>query len=159
MNTPIVRPRIPEIIHRPDLIDAAKKGTLTLVATIGWLIWLYMLMPLAAMLAWWFGYQRMDIFVLTDPAQTIQTLVAFSVIISLGGIMFILWAVYNWLRFRHNDRRGSPLPADSLAIALAFAIPSESVHTAQKEKTLDFRFNDDGQITGIEPHIPAPCHE
>ncbi|HQT44288.1 MAG TPA: PgaD family protein, partial [Halothiobacillus sp.] len=96
MNTPIVRPRIPEIIHRPDLIDAAKKGTLTLVATIGWLIWLYMLMPLAAMLAWWFGYQRMDIFVLTDPAQTIQTLVAFSVIISLGGIMFILWAVYNW---------------------------------------------------------------
>ncbi|MHB9020552.1 MAG: poly-beta-1,6-N-acetyl-D-glucosamine biosynthesis protein PgaD [Halothiobacillus sp.] len=159
MNAPIVRPRIPEIVHRPDLVQASKKGTLALIAAVGWLIWLYMLMPLATVLAWSFGYQRMDIFVLTDPAGTMQTLATFSLIISAGGIVFILWAVYNWLRFRHNDRRGSPPPADSRAIALAFAIPSESVHAAQKEKTLDFRFNDDGQITGIEPHIPAPRHE
>ncbi len=147
----ILRPRIPEIIHRPDLLDATKRGALAAIATAGWLIWLYFLMPLAALVAWWFGYQRMDLFVLKDPARTLETLAVFSIIISLGGAAFILWAVYNWLRFRHHDRRGAPPRADALAIAQGFAIEPDAVRLAQSEKIIDFCFDDHGQITAIKP--------
>jgi poly-beta-1,6-N-acetyl-D-glucosamine biosynthesis protein PgaD len=158
----ITRPRIPEVIHRPDLLDAARRSTLAAIATAGWLIWLYLLMPLAAAVAWWFGYQRMDIFVLKDPARTLETLAVFSIIISLGGAAFILWAVYNWLRFRHHDRRGTPPIADNLAIAQGFAIEPDAVRLAQHEKIIDFSFDDHGQITQIKSKpLPAalPAHE
>ena len=158
----VLRPRIPEIIHRPDLVDAAKRGALAVIATTGWLIWLYLLMPLAAVIAWWFGYQRMDLFVLKDPARTLETLAVSSIIISLGGTAFILWAVYNWLRFRHHDRRGAPPLADTIAIAQGFAIEPDAVRLAQHEKIIDFNFDDHGQITGIHPSpcpSPIPNHE
>ncbi len=153
----ILRPRIPEIIHRPDLIDATKRGALALIATTGWLIWLYLLMPLAAVVAWWFGYQRLDIFVLKDPARTLETLAIFSIIISLGGAAFILWAIYNWLRFRHHDRRGAPPLADAIAIAQGFTIQPAAVLLAQHEKIINFSFDDHGQITAINPKsVPQP---
>lgn len=153
----IHRPRIPEIIHRPDLMDATKRGALALIATTGWLIWLYLLMPLAALLAWWFGYQRLDIFVLKNPSQTLETLTIFSIIISLGGAAFILWAIYNWLRFRHHDRRGAPPLADTIAIAQGFSIQPDAVLLAQHEKIINFSFDDHGQITAIKSKlVPLP---
>ncbi|MDA3878313.1 MAG: poly-beta-1,6-N-acetyl-D-glucosamine biosynthesis protein PgaD [Halothiobacillus sp.] len=144
------RPRIPEIIHRPDLVTATKKGSLALIAAVGWLVWLYMITPLFALLAWWFGYQRLDAFVLSDPVRTLQTLIIYAMIIAAGGIMFILWAVYNWLRFRDHDRRGAAPPATPAAMGEAFAIPTQLVLDAQAGKILAFSFDDHGQIIGIE---------
>lgn len=148
------RPRIPEIIHRPDLVTVSKKGTMALVAAIGWLIWLYLISPLTALLAWWFGYQRLNIFVLSDPVHTMQTLIIYSMVIAAGGAMFILWAVYNWLRFRDHDRRGAPAPATTAEIASAFTIPPQSVLNAQDGKILLFSFDDHGQITSIHHAMP-----
>ncbi|OZB84036.1 MAG: poly-beta-1,6-N-acetyl-D-glucosamine biosynthesis protein PgaD, partial [Halothiobacillus sp. 13-55-253] len=70
----INRPRIPAIIKRPDLVNPAKRSILTIIAAIGWILWIYLIMPLAAVLAWWFGYQRLDLFILVDPVRTAQTL-------------------------------------------------------------------------------------
>lgn len=144
------RPRIPEIIHRPDLVTATKKGSLALVAAVGWLVWLYMITPLFALFAWWFGYQRLDAFVLSDPSRTMQTLIIYAMVIAGGGVMFILWAVYNWLRFRDHDRRGAAPAATPAAMGEAFAIPTQLVLDAQAGKILAFSFDDHGQITRID---------
>lgn len=57
-------PRIPQIITRPDLINSPKKELFVAIAIVGWLVWLYVVMPVFALIAWWFGYQRLDIFIL-----------------------------------------------------------------------------------------------
>ena len=151
------RPRIPEVIHRPDLLDLAKRSTLAMIATTGWLIWLYLLMPLAAVVAWWFGYQRLDLFVLKDPERTLETITVFSILIGLGGTAFIVWALYNWFRFRHRDRRTAAARADVTAIAQDFIIPTDAVVLAQCAKIVDFNFDDTGQITGINAKpLPDP---
>ncbi|ANJ67207.1 poly-beta-1,6-N-acetyl-D-glucosamine biosynthesis protein PgaD [Halothiobacillus diazotrophicus] len=144
------RPRIPEIIHRPDLVTASRKGVMALIATIGWMIWLYLISPLSALFAWWFGYDRMNLFVLSDPAHTIRTLMLYAMVIAAGGALFILWAVYNWLRFRRVDRRRVPETATEADIASAFAIPTQSVLDARGGKVLAFNFDDHGQIMDIE---------
>jgi poly-beta-1,6-N-acetyl-D-glucosamine biosynthesis protein PgaD len=145
----IARPRIPDIVYRPDLVGKARKGALALVSLVAWSIWLYLLLPAAALLAWWFGYQRLDIFVLQDPAGTIQTLIVYAFNIGLAGIAFILWAVYNWIKFGGEDRRGATMLVDNTAIGQAFQIDLDAVCRAQTEKILDFSFNEQGQITLI----------
>lgn len=123
---------------------------MALIATIGWMIWLYLISPLSALFAWWFGYNRMNLFVLSDPAHTIRTLMLYAMVIAAGGALFILWAVYNWLRFRRVDRRRVPETATEADIASAFAIPTQAVLDARGGKVLAFNFDDHGQIVGIE---------
>ena len=158
MNT-VNRPRIPEIIKRPDLLNTTKKGILAVIAAIGWILWIYLLLPLGAALAWWFGYQRLDIFILIDPVKTIQTIQIYAIIIAIGGLLFIFWATYNWLRFRRLDRRGAPPMADAVAISEAFHIQPSDVERAQEGKILALDFDDHGQIIQVETDSAALSHQ
>ena len=154
----INRPRIPAIIKRPDLVNPAKRSILAIIATIGWILWIYLLMPFGAVLAWWFGYQRLDLFILVDPVRTAQTLKIYAIIIAAGGVLFILWATYNWLRFRRVDRRGAPPIADAKAISQAFLIEPFEVKKAQAGKVLAFDFDEYGQIIQVETDNAALAH-
>lgn len=154
----IHRPRIPKIIKRPDLVNKSKKGFLALIALIGWVLWFYIMAPLAALFAWWFGFQRFQVFVLDDPARTAQTVIIYAVIIAIGGLLFILWATYNWVRFRRLDRRGAPPVADHLAISQAFLIQPSDIQTAQTGKVMAFDFDENGQITQIAADQAALAH-
>lgn len=153
------RPRIPEIIKRPDLLNSTKKGILAVIAAIGWILWIYLLLPLGAALAWMFGYQRLDIFILIDPVKTIQTIQIYALIIAAGGMLFIFWATYNWLRFRRVDRRGAPPMADAVAISEAFHIQPSDVERAQGGKILALDFDDHGQIIQVETDSAALSHQ
>ena len=156
-TTPAPLPRIPEIIQRADLIPATKRGILALIAAAGWALWFYLLLPLGALLAWWFGYQRLDLFVLADPGKTLQNLQIYALIILAGGLLFILWAVYNWMRFRGMDRRGAPRSVGTEEIGQAFHIPRESVQLAQGSAHLVFFFSEDGHITRVTASNQPPA--
>ncbi len=146
------RPRIPLTIYHPELVPVTKRGVLLFIFSIGWLLWFYIMLPVIAALGWLFGYHRLDVFVLSDPAQTFQTLRIYGLIITAGGMLFIFWAVYNWLRFRNYDRRGTPIPASAQDIAQIFKLEEEAVLWARQQKIIDFSFDAAGQIIRIEPH-------
>ena len=140
------RPRIPEIVRRPDLIGVTSKGLFAAMGALGWFIWLHMLSPLAAALAWWFGYRRFEDYVLADAVRTVQTLRIYAVVVGAAGGMFIFWSLYNWIRFRGRGRRGAPASVLPGEIGRAFGIPEETVLAAQRGKVVIFAFDDDGRI-------------
>lgn len=154
MTEPL-RPRIPEIVRRPDLIGMTRKGLFAMLGAAGWFIWLHMLSPLAAALAWWFGYRRFEVYVLADAVRTGQTLRIYAMVVGAAGSVFILWSLYNRIRFRGRDRRGAPPPVLPGEIGRAFAIPEEMVLAAQRGKVMVFDFNEDGQILQVRATGPA----
>lgn len=151
-------PRIPELVQRVDLVPLAKRGLLAAIATLGWALWIYLLLPLGALLAWWFGYQRLDIFVLSEPSKTLHTLHLYALIILAGGVLFIFWASYNWLRFHGVDRRAAPKPVDAERIGETFQISTAAVQQAQGAHRLVFHYDDHGNIIDIEatPSVDEP---
>ncbi|BBP02474.1 poly-beta-1,6-N-acetyl-D-glucosamine biosynthesis protein PgaD [Sulfuriferula nivalis] len=149
MNTQ-QRPRIPEIIHRPELINFPLREVFTVIAAIGWVIWLYIISPLFALLAWLFGYNQFTSYVLDDPLHTLETLQIYSYAVLAGGSLFILWGSYNWLRFRTSQRRGLAQIASPGDIGLSFGLTEEQVKFAQQNKSLNFYYNDEGAIIAIE---------
>jgi biofilm PGA synthesis protein PgaD len=78
--------------------------------------------------------------------ESIQT---YTLIILAGGAVFIIWATYNWTRFRLSRRRGSAPLATPGDIGLVFGLTEAQVMIAQTLKTQTFHFNDEGRITNI----------
>ena len=148
------RPRIPAIVRRPDLIGVTRRGLFAVLGAVGWFVWLHMLSPLAAALAWWFGYRRFEAYVLADAVRTGQTLRVYGMVVGAAGGLFILWSLYNWIRFRGRDRRGAPASVPPREIGRAFAIPEETVLAAQRGKVVVFDFDEGGDILQVRVAEP-----
>jgi biofilm PGA synthesis protein PgaD len=143
-------PRIPELILRSDLVESPRKELLAVVAMIGWGIWLYIISPVFSLLAWWFGYLQLSKYVLNDPVGLVTTLRVYAVAIALGGLLFIFWAVYNWIRFRNSHRRGVSQIASPGDIGLGMGLTEAAVLFAQQHRLITFTHDDIGQVINIE---------
>ncbi len=148
------RPRTPKIIHRPELTPPVRRGILGLIAVIGWALWFYLLAPLSALLAWMFGYERTQTYLLDDPIRTLATMEIYGVIIVAAGLIFLSWAIYNWLRFGGMDRRKPPKTVGIEDIAEDMKIEPTQVTQARSSKNLTFSYDEDGNITGIVTNPP-----
>jgi len=149
------RPRIPRIIYRPELTPPVQRSILALITIIGWAIWFYLLEPLLVLLAWMAGYERARIYLLDTPFKTLATIEIYCLIIVASALVFISWAIYNWLRFRGMDRRKAPKPVGIEDIAEDMKIEPMQIAQARREKNLTFTYDEDGNITSI---VTNPLH-
>jgi len=148
------RPRTPKIIHRPDLTPPVRRGILGLIAVIGWALWFYLLAPLSALLAWMFGYGQTQTYLLDDPIRTLATMKIYGLVIAAAGLIFLSWAIYNWLRFGGMDRRKPPKTAGVEDMAEDMAIQPTQVIQARDAKNMTFCYDEEGNITGITTNSP-----
>lgn len=112
-------PLRPLIIERPDLQTFAQRYGYLSVTFLFWFVWLYLFVPLLALVAWALGatllYQVM--------LQNLQLaeLGRLAVIYGTGaGILsgvYLLWAITSWLRFRNVERRRLAPPASAAELA------------------------------------------
>lgn len=150
------RPRTPTIIHRPDLAPPVKRGVLAVIAASGWALWFYLIAPLLALVAWMFGYDRLQVYLLDDPKKTLYTFETYGLIIAAAGALFLSWAIYNWMRFRRVDRRRAPPVITTGELAAEHDIPHETVLTARNAQVMTFFFNEEGRVNTIVDKVPLP---
>lgn len=138
---------IPEYIDRPDLQSRAKRGVWGAINLMGWLVWIYLLLPLISILAWLFGYQRFHAYMLMNqPGSNLHTPIFLIIILSS---LLLLWAIYNWLRFRKKERLHYVDNASIEQIAHFYEIESQLVHRVQRQQVSTFHYDDIGKIINI----------
>jgi biofilm PGA synthesis protein PgaD len=142
--------RLPETIHRPDLQSRVHRNLFALLSTLGWLVWLYLFLPVASVLAWNFGFIRFNRFVLDDEARAWHTLAIYTSIIVAAGLVFVLWALYNLIRFRGKDRRASVRPVTTREMAQTFGVAEDLVVRLREAKVVVVHHDDHGHIEDIE---------
>ncbi len=145
---------LPEIIVRPDLQSRLHRGFFGLLSLIGWLIWLYLLLPLASLVAWWFGWHLFDTYIQLDSAQFIRSMLIINLIVFLLGSLLLLWALYNLIRFRGKERRAFIPPVTTPEIASLYALNATDVAQPQQFKITYVSFDDQGHFTRLEDHPP-----
>jgi poly-beta-1,6-N-acetyl-D-glucosamine biosynthesis protein PgaD len=142
--------RLPETIHRPELQTRMQRSIYAVLSTIGWLVWLYLFAPLVSALAWLFGYERFNQYVLNNTSNAMHTLVVYVVIIGAAGLAFVLWATYNLFRFRGVQRRAAAQPATLAEVARINGISEQAVTTIRRAKVQRVHHDEHGQITETE---------
>jgi biofilm PGA synthesis protein PgaD len=143
------------LIERPDL-QSSRQRTLYGGLTFGfWVLWLYLWVPVLALLAWSLGLQQAYKYMVVFGGyrDVLNLLALYSVVILLLGGGLVVWALYNIIRFRGVEARTAALPVTPAQIALKFGQTTEAVARWQTEQRLYVTHGDDGRIACVEALI------
>lgn len=148
---------ISPLIARPDLQSPRQRTLYGMLTLAFWAFWLYLWLPVLALLAWALGLQQAYKYmvVLEGYHQVIQLLGIYSLVILLLGGALVVWASYNILRFRGVERRSAARPVTVEEIGRAFAHDPAALARWQSSQRLYIRHDDRGAITDVEILPPA----
>ena len=146
------------LIERPDLQSPRQRKLYAALTLVFWAFWVYLWVPLIALLAWSLGVQQAFKYmvVLGGYHEVIQVIGMYSLIVLLLGGGLVLWATYNIFRFRGDERRAESLPVTPAEIGRDFGQDPKSVARWQGEKRLCISHDADGRIAHVEILTAAP---
>jgi biofilm PGA synthesis protein PgaD len=150
------RPRhqglISPLITRADL-QSPRQRTLYGVLTVAfWVFWVYLWVPLLALLAWALGLQQAYKYmvVLEGYQEVLRVIGMYSLVILLLGGGLLIWAAYNIFRFGGVENRTAALPVTAVEIGKHFGQDAEEVLRWQGERRLYVTHDDKGRIARVE---------
>lgn len=144
-------PGLPRIIHRPDLQSRRQRGVFALLAGIGWLAWLYLFLPLTTLFGWHFGVVRFRDYVIDSHPHTWASLTIYVITITAAGATLLIWAFYNYRRFRHVDRRRPAPPLTPERLAISYGMNAAQIEHLQQSRVATFEHDAQGNIVDVLP--------
>jgi len=100
------------IIDRPELQSKSKRAIFGVLTAGLWSFYLYLLLPLASLLAWWLGFVVVyeEMVMLRGWEMLLELIGVYGAIVLAMGLAQVGWALTNWLRFygRRDRRRERP---------------------------------------------------
>lgn len=154
LNSPIVERSVAPQSRRQKLAYGA-------VTVAFWAFWVYLWVPLLALLAWSLGVQQAYKYMIEFGGHIdLVRLVAFYllVIVLLGGTL-LLWAGYNIVRFGGAERRTPVAPVTTDQVARMYNLDAAEIERWQGLRRIVVNHDEQGAISGVETHpaaAPAP---
>jgi biofilm PGA synthesis protein PgaD len=140
------------IIRRPELQDKKARWGYRLLSVVFWLLFLVTI-GAWVLSFWWAGIQLGDGVgtYLTDLAE-----LKFLGLMMLGlGGGLILWALYNWMRFRGTDRRRHRVPVNPEGLARYFDSTAIDVFLMHGSQRIVLHLDEEGRIAQYDISVPG----
>ena len=147
----------PLIIERPDLQSRPQRMVSAALTAVFWALWLYLWLPVVALLGWAFGFSRFyDEMVRREGYKPLAELLGwYGLAIGLLAGSLVCWAVYNLLRFRGRERRQMRPLVRVAQIAEGAGVDAETLLLWQRARVLSVMHDDDGRIESVEAFSAA----
>jgi biofilm PGA synthesis protein PgaD len=140
------------IIENPEwqtLRQRTLYGTITLTC---WVFWVYLWAPLLSFLAWVLGlstaYEHMV--VLRGYQGVLRLFGLYLLVIGIMGGSLLIWAFYNFFRFRGVERRQHRPMVTINQLAGFHGLEALQLEEWQHSKRLVIHHDAQGKITGVE---------
>ncbi len=139
------------IIARPELQSRQQRGLYGALTLVFWAFWIYLWLPVLALLAWALGLQQAYkyMIVLDGYREVLRLAGIYSLIILLLGGALVLWAIYNIIRFRGVENRKAALPVTPVEIGRHFGQSPALVADWQTQQRISVTHDDNGSIAII----------
>lgn len=147
------RKRINEdlIIRKPELQNGKAKWGYRLLSLIFWLLFI-LTIGIWILSFWWTGKQLGGAAnYLTDLTEL--RFLGLMMLVMGGGL--ILWALYNWFRFRGKDRRRHRPPVNPEGLAQYFDSTAIDVFLMHGSQRIVLHLDEDGRITQYDISLPG----
>ena len=140
------------IIDRPHWQTRGQKvmfGSLTLVF---WALWIYLWMPILGFIGWLLGVRlAYDQMVVKGGYVGLMHLMGIYALIILAlGATLLLWAYYNYFRFRGQERRRPRPVVDLASLTQRYNMTAETLSRWTDAKRLIMHHNADGRLISAE---------
>ena len=147
----------PLIIERPDLQTAGQRFGYLSLTFVCWIFWLYLFVPLLSLVAWVLGARTVYEVLLQD--LSVSNLVEISTLYGTGigalTLIYLVWAVSSYLRFRRVDRRAPQAPVSAAQLAASHQLSLESLSTLQSSRRMVIPEQDLILLFGFTTSEPA----
>jgi len=139
------------IINSPSMQSLWQRYSSFILTFIFWVIWFFLWVPVATLLAWYFGYHLVyfEMFTLEGYKEVIQDFISFLVIVAIMGGSLAIWATYNFMRFKGKDRRSKPQTITLQDQAEFFGVDSSLLQIYQKKDFVSVSFDEKGNIVDL----------
>lgn len=140
---------LPAYIDRPEYVRNKTAGYSLLA--FGWILWMWLFMPLLTLLFWWFeGSVVYEQLVVAEMPKRPLNLFHLMGIISILIFTLLLWASYNWYRFHNNEKRIFPKHVDDAALASSFKIREQDIKCLQQAENITLHYSEEGELTAYD---------
>jgi biofilm PGA synthesis protein PgaD len=141
------------IIDRPHWQTARQRIVFGSMTALFWAIWIYLWLPILAFVGWVLGvriaYNQMV--AMNGYVGLLHLLWFYSVIIFCLGASLLLWAYYNYFRFRGVERRKARPCVCAAERSGRYQIPPESRDRWMLSRRLVMHHSADGRLIGADP--------
>lgn len=159
--------RLPYQIDRPDLQNWSQRGTSGILFAVLMMIWIYIFLPIFSILAWMFGFYRFQYYAIQKYDVHIYELQFCLLLIGVGSIIFVAWALFyrmlSRIKWRRVEKKAvqtdHQLRVSRQEMMRYFEISNLNVHVARNEKICVFNFDDEGKIIDIQGKKMPDLHE
>lgn len=96
------------VIDRPELQPAIKRAFFDFLTVVFWTFYLYLLLPLATLIAWYAGWTAVyeEMVMKRGWESLVHLLGMYAIVVVIIAMFQLGWALINWARFRgKRDRR------------------------------------------------------
>jgi biofilm PGA synthesis protein PgaD len=146
------------IIDQPRLQGRTQRVVSGAVTAVAWFVWAYLWLPLATLVAWYFGFRTfVREVIIPDSATVLSTGVTYLVIILVLGLILLAWSQYNLRRFGGEDRRSTSAPLTADEVTGWFGISHETLEALRSGGSLLLEHGPDAEVHGVRVQSPAPA--
>lgn len=147
----------PLIIDRPDLQSTPQRVVSAGLTAFFWAVWAYLWLPVFALLGWAFGVSRFyeEMVVEHGASALLDVLGWYALAIALLAGSLVIWATYNFIRFRGNERRATRRSTTIEEVAAHAGLAPDALGRWQQARVLRLRHDESGRIESVQI-VPAP---
>jgi len=143
------------VIDRPELQPAAQRAFFSALTVVLWTFYVYLLLPLVTLLAWYFGYSAVyEEMVMRNGWEALIKLMGFyGAIVLAMAFTQIGWALINWMRFagKRDRRRERERVVDMGFTHPVFLIDTVEIPVWQNARRLVVRHHEtEARIVSVE---------
>lgn len=142
----------PLIIEHPEWQTFRQRTLYALITLAFWVLWAYLWQPLLDFFGWAVGLSayRQAGTPQEDYLGLLHLFGIYTLVIAVLGGSLVLWALYNYLRFRGADRR-RPRPAVNAADqGLHYTLDPDELRGWQQERRLVIHHDEHSNVIGVD---------
>lgn len=139
------------IIERPKLQTVAQKYTSITLTWFFWIVWIYIWTPFVTLVCWWLGikFAYTEVFTYATFIVFLADVKSYFIAITILTAGLILWALYNFFRFKDSCRYKAPQDVNLEDISKYANIKKEFLEKYQTAKILSVRFDEQDELVEI----------
>jgi biofilm PGA synthesis protein PgaD len=140
------------IIDKPHWQTRGQRVVFGSVTLVFWAVWIYLWLPILGFVGWLLGvrlaYDQMII--KGGYVGLLHLLGIYALIILALGASLLIWAYYNYFRFRGVDRRAARPPVSVINLSERYQFPAETLDRWITARRLVLHHNQEGRLIGAD---------
>lgn len=142
----------PPIIERPDLQTAGHRTISGVVTLVFWAIWLYLWLPLLALIAWAAGIEQAYKYMIAlgGYEEVFRLISIYTVVVLAMGGSLVIWATYNIERYGRLPKRSGNRVPTLAEVARDFRQGPQAVERWRVAQRLYVVHDENGDIARVD---------